>query len=129
MKKLILFAITIVLFASACKKCPVPEVVVPPVDLSSTSWSGPATINTLNYTMTMALAANGNMTGTFNTFTFAGSWNKSPNSTKVYIFFVQAGNNWKGEGTHNSTNNKIEIGTLTQLSGGSFTGTFGITKQ
>ncbi len=133
MKKLFLLGITVAMLAvSSCKKdCPTPAVVEPPVDLSASSWSGPCTINGINYTFTLALAADGTISGGFNvpSFTIAsGSWNKTPNSNIVRIFFIQSGNAWKGQGTYNATTNKIEVGTLTQTSGGSFTGTFTVTK-
>lgn len=129
MKKYLFVSAFFFLALVSCKKDdPAP---IPPVDLSSTSWSGPSTVNGINYTMNYTLAANGTLTGGFNspTYPFSGSWNKTPNSNIVYIFFIQAGNSWKGEGTLNSTNNKIENGTLNQLTGGAFTGTFNVTKQ
>lgn len=128
-RSFLMLSFAALLFAS-CKKedCPAP---VPPVDLSTTSWSGPSTINGINYTMSFTLAANGTVSGGFNlpTYPFTGSWNKAAAGNTVYIFFVQAGNNWKGQGILNTESNKVESGTLTQLTGGSFTGTFNVTKQ
>lgn len=130
MKKLLLSFFIATIALSSCKKedCPV---VVPPPDLGGTSWSGPSTVNSISYTMSFTLNADGTLSGAFNpgAFTFAGSWNKTPNSSQVRIFFVQAGNNWKGQGTLNTEANKIENGTLNQLTGGAFTGTFNVNKQ
>lgn len=128
MKPLMMLIIASAFFVSCKKDCPAP---VPPVDISGTNWSGPSTINGINYTMTLALAANGTLSGGFNapTYPFTGSWNKAASGNLVYIFFVQAGNNWKGQCTLNTETNKLEGGTLNQLSGGAFTGTFNVTKQ
>jgi hypothetical protein len=130
MKKILLAAVLFTAIFASCKKesCPV---VVPPVDLGGSSWTGPCVINSINYTMTFTLAADGTLTGGFNspTYPFTGSWNKTPNSNAVKLFFVQAGNNWKGTGTLNTDGNKIETGTLNQTSGGAFTGTFTVNKN
>jgi hypothetical protein len=130
MKKILIAAILFTSIFASCKKdeCPAP-VVVP--DLGGFSWSGPSTVNGVAYTMSFSTAADGTLTGSFNpgSFTFTGSWNKTPNSNVVRLFFVQAGNNWKGQGTLNTEANKIEAGTLTQTSGGALTGVFTVTKQ
>jgi hypothetical protein len=130
MKKLFIFIFISGLAFASCKKtdCPVQT---PPPDLSATIWTGPSAVNTIAYTMNFTLAADGTMTGSFTgggTFPFTGTWSKSPNSSLVYIFFTQAGNTWKGQGTLNAASNKIEGGTLTQLTGGAFTGTFNVSK-
>lgn len=127
MKPLMILIIASAMFMSCKKDTPAP----PPVDLGSTKWSGPSTINGINYTMSFTLAADGTLSGGFNspTYPFKGSWNKAATGSLVYIFFVQAGNNWKGQGTLNTETNKLEGGTLNQTSGGSFTGTFNVTKQ
>jgi hypothetical protein len=127
-KPLMMLIIASAIFVSCKKDNPAPP---PPVDLGGTTWSGPSTVNGINYTMSFTLASNGTLSGGFNstTYPFAGSWNKAAAGNLVYIFFVQAGNNWKGQGTLNTETNKVEGGTLNQLSGGSLNGTFNVTKQ
>jgi hypothetical protein len=129
MKKLFLFAFTIALFASSCKKtdCPVQVLPTPPVDLSGTSFSGPALVNGASYNPTKFIfSADGTCTVQFTGFpAFPGSWSKSPNSNVVYFFFDEsATNKWKGQGTLNATNNKLESGTFTRTAPTVITGTF-----
>jgi hypothetical protein len=130
MKKLFLAAVIFTVLATSCKKnCP--EVVLP-VDLSGTTFKGAAVANGVPYDPFVIVFANdGTCTIKFGTFgTFTGSWNKSPNSSIVYLFFTEsATNSWKGQATLNATNDKLEGGTLTRVTPSTLAGTFTVTKQ
>ncbi len=126
-----LFAIAIVLFASACKKteCPVP---VEPVNLAGTTFSGPAIINNVPYNPSV-FTFNGDGSFTIKlgaVSTLNGSWSKTPNSSIVYFFFDESPTTkWKGQGTLNTINNKLEGGTFTRTAPTPLAGTFTADKQ
>lgn len=131
MKKIILIAIALITFASSCKKteCPAPEV---PVNLAGTIFSGPALINAVNYNPSVfSFFADGSFTVKLGSLTLLnGSWSKTPNSSIVYFFFDEsATNKWKGQGTLNATNNKLEGGTFTRITPSALSGTFTADKQ
>lgn len=131
MKKLFLFAITLAIFASSCKKteCPVP---VEPVNLGGTIFSGSALIGAITYNPSVfSFFADGSFTVKLGTFSLLyGSWSKTPNSSIVYFFFEESSTTkWKGQGTLNATNNKLEGGTFTRVTPSTISGTFTADKQ
>jgi hypothetical protein len=126
MKKLFFTFIVLTAIFSSCKKetCPVVE---PPVNLSGTTFKGIAIISGITYNpFTIVFSADGTCTVTFQGYpAFPGTWNKTPSSSVVYLFFTESPtNSWKGQGTLNSTNNKLEGGTLTRTTPTVITGTF-----
>jgi hypothetical protein len=130
MKKLLFPLLFLVTVMSACKKDdPAPE---PPVDLSGTTFKGTAVIGGISYDpFKLQFNANGTAVVTIGNFTpFPGQWNKTPNSSIVYFFFDEnATTTWKGQGTLNSANNKLEGGTVTRLTPSTIAGTFTADKQ
>lgn len=120
MKKFILVAFTAVaLFASSCKKsCPEP---VAPVDLSGTSWNGTANVPGLSLTdrpFVLNFNSNGTLTGSLtngSSFAINGTWNLTPNTTTVRLFFTLASvsGSYIGQGTLTNGNTKLESGVAT----------------
>ena len=120
MKKLFLVAVTaLALFSSSCKKdCPAP--VVPP-DLSGTTFTGTANVPGLslaNKPWVLIFNADGTLGGSFTngaSFAVAGTWNLTPNSTTVRIFFtlVSVGGSYIGQATLTTNNTKLEGGVAT----------------
>jgi hypothetical protein len=126
---LMMLIIASALFISCKKDCPTP---VPPVDMSGTTWKGPALVNPTTYNpFTLVFNADGTGTVTFTGFpAFPGSWNKAPDSGIVYFFFDEsATNKWKGQATLNTANNKLEGGVLTRTAPTVISGTFTTDKQ
>ena len=124
----VLTAISVVLFISACSKDSDP----PPLNLGSTVWSDSAIINGIKYKpFTLDFKDDGTATVKFGGFSpMPGFWNKLPTSQVVNFYFTEsATNTWKGQGTINSTNTKIESGILTRLTPSTISGTFVATKQ
>ncbi len=123
-------AIATMLIFNACKKdCPAPVV---PLDLAGSTWIDSANVSGIPYKpFTIVFNADGTAAVTFQGFSaFPGTWSKTPNSSVVYIFFDEnATTRWKGQGTLNATNTKIEAGTLTRLTPSTINGTFRVTKQ
>jgi hypothetical protein len=131
MKKLLLFTLTTILIASACKKteCPVP---VEPVNLGGTTFNGSSLINNVSYNPTVfTFNSDGSFVIKLGSVTpFNGSWSKLPNSSVVYFFFDESSTTkWKGQGTLNATNNKLEGGTFTRTAPTALAGTFTADKQ
>jgi hypothetical protein len=133
MKKLIL---AIVLFTTvittSCKKtvCPTPVV---PIDLSGTIFKGTITFDGLGTYENTSLKFNGDGTVEY-TFigqpVYKGTWGKSPNSSLVNIVYSpESSTKWNGTGKVNVDGTKIETGVLTQVLGGSGTGSFSLVKQ
>jgi hypothetical protein len=140
MKKLFLFAITIALLASSCKKtdCPAPLVIVPPVEMSGTTWNGLANFPGLtlaNVPMVIIFNSNGTLGGSItnagSSFAIAGSWNLTPSSTSVKMFFtiVSVGGSYLGQATLNGTNTKLESGTATNATAPTANMNFVVTKS
>jgi hypothetical protein len=127
----LLVVLLLIVTVTSCKKeCPAPP--APPVDLGGTTWKGSAVVNTITYNpFTIILNADGTASVQFQGFSaFPGSWSKTPNSTTVNLFFNEsATNTWKGSGTLNAGNNKLESGTLTRTAPSVFNGTFTADKQ
>jgi hypothetical protein len=131
MKKIILPLLISFLIMCSCKKDD-PTPVTPPVDLSGTSYKGKAVVGGINYDpFILSFVADGTCTVKIGTFSpFAGTWNKTPNSSIVYFFFTEnATNSWKGQGTLNADNTKLEGGTVTRLTPSAIAGTFTADKQ
>jgi|GEM_PF-7008839 len=123
----VLAAFVAILFTTACSKDS-----DPPVNLGNTTWSDSAIINGIKYKpFTLKFNNDGTAEVTFAGFSpFKGFWNKLPTNATVNFYFTEsATNSWKGQGEVNSTNTKIENGTLTRLTPSTISGTFVATKQ
>ena len=126
-KSILLLLVSAVLFFSCKKDDP-----IPPVDLSGTTFKGTAVIGTINYDpFTLIFNADGTAQVTIGSFApFAGSWNKTPNSSMVYFFFNESPTlTWKGSATLSTNNTKLENGTVTRLTPSTINGTFTANKQ
>ena len=124
----VLTAIGAFLFISAYSK----ESDPPPVNLGSTMWTDSAIISGIKYKpFIIDLRDDGTATVRLGSFSpFPGFWNKLPTSPVVNFYFTEsATQTWKGQGTINSTNTKIESGILTRLTPSTISGTFVATKQ
>jgi hypothetical protein len=120
MKKLFLVAITsVALFASSCKKsCPDP---VTPPDLSGTTWTGTANVPGLslaNRPFVLNFNADGTLTGSLTNgapFAINGTWNLTPNTTTVRLFFtlVTVAGSYIGQAILTTSNTKLESGVAT----------------
>jgi hypothetical protein len=125
-KTLLIVALCIMIL-NACKKD-----AEPPVNLGGTIWSDSATILTAVYKpFKVVFNQDGTAIVSFSGYpSFSGTWNKPANSQKVYFFFDEsATNKWKGEGTLNNSNTKIESGVLTRTAGTPLYGTFHLVKE
>jgi hypothetical protein len=125
--KTLLIAALCFIVINACKKDH-----EAPVNLGGTTWSDSAKILTYVYKpFTVAFNQDGTATVTFSGYTpFVGTWNKPANSQTVYFFFEEsATNKWKGEGTLNNSNTKIENGVISRTSGPALSGIFHLVKQ
>jgi hypothetical protein len=139
MKNLFLGLITMTLFFTACKKteCPTPVTPTPPLNLSGSTWNGFANIPAIplsNRPFVLTFNADGTLTGSLtngNTFALSGSWNLTPYSTSVKLFFtiVSANGNYVGQGTLTTDNTKIESGTATNATTPAANLTFALTKS
>jgi hypothetical protein len=121
MKKLFLVAITsLALFASSCKKDDCPAPVVPP-DLSGTTFTGTANVPGLaltNKAWVLIFNADGTLGGSFTnggSFAVAGTWNLTPNTTTVRLFFTlqTVAGSYIGQATLTTNNTKLESGVAT----------------
>jgi hypothetical protein len=124
----LLVTLLLVITVVSCKKKEDP----PPVDLSGTTWKGSAVVNTISYNpFTIVFNADGTATVQFGTIpAFMGSWSKTPNSAAVNFFFDESSTSkWKGSGTLNTENNKLQSGTLTRTAPSALSGTFTADKQ
>lgn len=136
MKNFIVIAITAVaLFTGACKKTE--TVYVSPPDLSNTTWTGTANVPGLslsNKPFTLIFNADGTLGGAFvngSSFAVAGTWNLTPNSSTVHLFFtlVSVSGSYVGQGTLTTNNTKIESGVATNATTPSANLNFTVTKS
>ena len=137
MKKLFLVAITsMALFASSCKKsCPDPA--TPPPDLGGTTFTGTANVPGLslaNKPWVLIFNADGTLGGSItngSSFAVAGTWNLTPNSTTVRIFFTLAtvAGSYIGQATLTTNNTKLESGVATNATSPSANLNFIATKS
>lgn len=136
MKKLFLAAITMIaLFTSSCKKsCPDP---VTPPDLSNTTWNGTANVPGLslaNKPWVLIFNADGTLGGSFtngSSFAVNGTWNLTPNSSTVRLFFTLASvsGSYIGQATLTTNNTKLEGGIATNATTPSANLNFTATKS
>ncbi len=136
MKKLFLAAITMIaLFTSSCKKsCPDP---VTPPDLSNTTWNGTANVPGLslaNKPWVLIFNADGTLGGSFtngSSFAVNGTWNLTPNSSTVRLFFTLASvsGSYIGQATLTTNNTKMESGIATNATTPSANLNFTVTKS
>lgn len=136
MKKLFLAAITMIaLFTSSCKKsCPDP---VTPPDLSNTTWTGTANVPGLslaNKPWVLIFNADGTLGGSFtngSSFAVNGTWNLTPNSSTVRLFFTLASvsGSYIGQATLTTNNTKMESGIATNATTPSANLNFTVTKS
>jgi hypothetical protein len=137
MKKLFLLAVTATaLFASSCKKsCPAPA--APPPDLGGTTWTGTANVPGLSLTnkpFVLTFNADGTLSGSFtngSSFALAGTWNLTPNTTTVRLFFTLAtvSGNYIGQAVLTTNNTKLESGIATNATTPSANLNFTTTKS
>lgn len=137
MKKLFFVAITsLALFAVSCKKsCPDPAPLPP--DLGGTSWSGTANVPGLSLTnrpFVLNFNADGTLGGSLtngSSFAINGTWNLTPNSTTVRIFFTLAtvSGSYIGQATLTTNNSKLESGIATNATMPSANLNFTVTKS
>jgi hypothetical protein len=126
------FFVPLILFVASIFSCKKEDCPAPSPDLSGTTWKGSAVVNSATYNpFTLVFNTDGTATVTFQGFPpFSGSWSKTPNANAVNFFFDEsATSKWKGTGTLNSTQNKLESGTLTRTAPSVITGTFTVDKQ
>lgn len=118
MKKLFFIVFAIALITGSCKKSnPAPA----PVDLSGTTWSGTANVPGLslsNKPFVLTFNADGTLGGSFtngSSFAVAGTWNLTPSSSTVRLFFTLAtvSGSYIGQATLTSNNTKMESGAAT----------------
>lgn len=136
MKKIILIALTAVaLFSISCKKT-VTETVYGP-DLSGTTWNGTANVPGLslsNKPFVLIFNGDGTLGGSFtngSSFALAGTWNLTPNSTTVHLFFtlVSVSGSYVGQATLTTSNTKLESGVATNATTPSANLNFTVTKS
>ena len=137
MKKLFLVAIaSIALFASSCKKN-APEPAAPPPDLSGTTWTGTTDVPGLSLTnrpFVLTFNANGTLSGTLtngSSFALAGTWNLTPNTATVRLFFTLAtvSDSYVGQANLTNNNTKLESGVATNATTPSANLNFTTTKS
>lgn len=136
MKKFIVMALAAVaLFTGACKKSS-PDPVSPP-DLSNTTWTGTANapgLSLANKAFVLIFNADGTLGGSFtngSSFALAGTWNLTPNSSTVHLFFtlVTVSGSYVGQGTLTTNNTKLESGVATNATTPSANLNFTVTKS
>ena len=133
MKKIFLFALTVMLFASSCKKSDP----TPALDLSGTTWNGTANVPGLslaNKPFVLIFNADGTLGGSLtngSSFALAGTWNLIPYSPTVRLFFtlVTVAGSYIGQGTLTTDNTKIESGIGTNATMPSANLNFTVTKM
>jgi hypothetical protein len=137
MKKLLLVTITAVaLFASSCKKDDCPAPVVPP-DLSGTTFTGTANVPGLSLTnrpFVLNFNADGTLGGSLTNgapFMITGTWNLTPNSTTVRLFFTlqTVAGSYIGQATLTTNNTKLESGVATNATSSAANLNFTATKS
>lgn len=117
MKKTIYLAVLFLIIGIAATSC---KKEATPVDLSGSSWRGTMTVGTMVYDSTViSFNANGKVSGTIqksagasSTYALEGTWNKTPNSNKVYLYhtITTAPGTFDANATLNSDNTKLEGG-------------------
>jgi hypothetical protein len=132
MKKLLLAAVLFTAFSTSCKKESCPEV-LPPIDLSETTFKGTVIFRGVSYfNTTLTFKADGSTENRFvgDANIYLCFWNKTPNSSTINLTFSLNPNSvWKGTGILNNDGTKIENGSYIQIIGTNGTGTFSMTKQ
>ncbi len=137
MKKLFLVAIaSLALFVSSCKKDDCPAPVIPP-DLSGTTFTGTANVPGLslaNKAWVLNFNADGTLSGSFtngSSFAVNGTWNLTPNTTTVRLFFTLAtvSGSYIGQATLTTNNTKLESGIATNATSPSANLNFTVTKS
>lgn len=133
MKKILMMLISMTLLVSACKK----SETTPPVDLSGTTWSGivnvpGASLNDKPFALTFN--ADGTLSGSLTNgtnFLIVGSWNLTPNSTTVRLFFSlqTVPGNYVGQATLTTNNTKMESGIATNATSPTYNLNFTVTKS
>lgn len=133
MKNLFMFAISIALLITSCKKTETAA----PVDLSGTTWTGTANVPGASLSdrpFTLTFNADGTLTGSLtngSSFAIAGSWNLTPNSTTVRLFFTLATvpGSYVGQATLTTNNTKMESGNATNATSPTYNLNFTATKS
>lgn len=135
MKKLLLFAFAIVLFASSCKKdCPAPE---PATNLSGTTWTGTTTFAAMPgtpYPITLNFNADGTLTGNVVDgipYPINGTWNLVPGSVSVKMFFTisTVTGTFNGQANLGTGNTQLESGIATNATSPIYNMSFTATKS
>lgn len=126
---------SVALFGSSCKKsCPDP---VTPPDLSGTHWTGTANVPGLGLSdrpFVLNFNADGTLTGSLtngSSFALNGTWNLTPNTSTVRLFFTLAtvSGSYIGQGTLTTNNTKLESGSATNATTPSANLNFTTTKS
>ncbi len=113
-----MFAISIALIISSCTKTETTA----PLDLSGTTWTGTANVPGLTLSdrpFVLIFNADGTLGGSLTnegtSFALNGSWNLTPNSSTVRLFFTLASvtGSYVGQATLTTNNTKLESGTAT----------------
>lgn len=133
MNKLIIIVASLALFVSSCKKCDPP---VTPVDMSNTTWKGLSTVAGLNLTdreFNLIFNADGTLSGSLvngSSFAIKGTWNKTPSSNLVRLFFTLASvtGEYVGQATLSTDNSKLEGGIGTNATTPATNLTFNVSK-
>ena len=132
MKKILLLAFSIaILSTTSCKKD-----TVEPVDLSGTTWNGFANVPGLslsNKAFVLTFNADGTLGGSFtngSSFALQGTWNLTPKSSTVRLFFTLASvsGNYVGQATLTTNNTKMESGVATNVTSPSANLDFTVSK-
>ncbi|MBP8115382.1 MAG: hypothetical protein KAY50_08495 [Chitinophagaceae bacterium] len=133
MNKLFMFAISIALIITSCTKTETTA----PVDLSGTTWNGLANVPGLTLSdrpFVLNFNADGTLTGSLtngSSFAINGTWNLTPNSSTVRLFFTLAtvSGSYVGQATLTTNNTKMESGTGTNATMPSANLNFTVTKS
>lgn len=137
MKKIFLLAFAVVLIASSCKKSDDTPAGPTAVDLSGTTWNGLANVPGLslsNKPFVLTFNADGTLAGSLtngSSFALNGTWNLTPSSTTVHLFFTlqTVSGSYVGQGTLTTNNTKLESGTATNATTPSANLNFSVTKS
>lgn len=117
MKKLFFLAFSVaILLVTSCSKD-----TVEPVDLSGTTFTGTANVPGLSLSdkvFVLTFNADGTLDGSFtngSSFALDGTWNLTPNSTTVHLFFTLASvsGTYVGQATLTNNNKKLDPGSAT----------------
>lgn len=137
MKKLLVIAMAVMLFGSSCKKSDSTPAAPAPVDLSGTTWNGLSNVPGLGLTnrpFVLIFNSDGTLGGSLtngSSFAITGTWNLTPNSTTVHLFFAlqTVSGAYVGQGTLTTNNTKLESGTATNATTPSANLNFSVTKS